>query len=102
MFRRGSCTIGIVVGGVTAVRSLTLMICAPSSDVAARLSNGRLPDVCGVLVVLAGVGVLLPNPMNVHHRNRIAMTPRTAAQISFFFSPGLFRSASSIIAPDCH
>jgi len=41
----------------------------------------------------------LPKPTNVHQRKRIARKPRAAAQISFFFSPGLLRSANSIIAP---
>jgi len=39
---------------------------------------------------------LLPKPMNVHHRKRIATNPKTAATSSFFFSPGLFRSNAGI------
>ena len=46
------------------------------------------------------VGVLFPKPMNVHQRKITAIRPRTAAHISFFFSPGFEKSANSIIAAD--
>ena len=64
------------------------------------LAAGTGVAVAGVGVAagrtLFAVGVLLPKPINVHQRNMIATRPRPAAQISFFFSPGLLRSTNCI------
>src|SRR5678810_1000415 len=49
-----------------------------------------------VAVVRLTVELLFPNPKNVHHRNKMATRPRTAANSTFFFSPGLPRSINSI------
>jgi hypothetical protein len=40
--------------------------------------------------------LLLPKPKNVHHKKMMATRPRIAAQMSFFFSPGLLKSISAI------
>src|SRR5215510_8059942 len=47
-------------------------------------------------VVLAVVGLLLPKPINVHHKNRIATSPSATAATSFFFSLALLRSTACI------
>src|SRR5262245_6641732 len=54
---------------------------------------------CGVGVAVGlteARGELLPKPINVHHRKMMATNPRTEAQMTFFFSPGLFRSTRGI------
>jgi hypothetical protein len=48
---------------------------------------------CGGLTVV----VLPPKPKKTHQSTTIAASPRTAAEMSFFFSPGLFKSTSSIL-----
>src|SRR5215216_379728 len=50
----------------------------------------------GLAVGRAAVDELPPNPMNVHQRTMIATSPSAAAQMNFFFSPGLLRSTNGI------
>src|SRR5437867_10638398 len=103
MFRLGSGTLGTTSEIFTTWRSL---ICGESVE--ASLAVGLTPReglFCGCVVTVARrVEFPLPNPTKVHHRNKIATKPSTPAQISFFFSLGLLKSANSIFTPDrrCH
>src|ERR1051326_4922569 len=102
MFRFAS---GALLGEVCQIISANLEGSFTAADTSAAFGcdmvcAARCGDGLGCVRVTVA-GLLPPKPKNVHQRMIIAATPSTASEITFFFSPCLLKSTSSILViPD--